>query len=171
MLKDLQKLFYGVITSILVFLILAVWRKYDTNTFIFLQIVFISILLYFILLIFSRMGLMKLINGNEFVSVLVAFTLIFLLVGNIDRSRSVFLIKWVDQYSKEKPITIAELFTLRSFSLSEEISIKQRIDEQKQTLFIKQVDSKLQVTLLGKCFIKFAEIIAQLLNLKGFKSA
>jgi hypothetical protein len=59
----------------------------------------------------------------------------------------------------------------KQLSVSEGLSIKQRIGEQGQMSFIRKQDSGLEVTFIGRLFIKVAELSAKVLNLKGYQSA
>lgn len=168
---DCRSVLYGILMSILLLTILAVWRVFDTNTFLFIQIVIATFFLYVISIFIPFSLVLSKSVGRELLVVLIAFTVVSTLLLNVDRSRSVFLVKWVYEYSKESPITVDELISKKELSVSEGLSIKQRIGEQGQMSFIKNQDSRLQVTFAGRLFIKVAGLSAKLLNLKGYQSA
>lgn len=169
--SDFKSLIQGLIASAILFIMIGVWRIFDTTTFLFLQIFFSCIFLYIaFVLTFPKTRFIKK-SSQGFLSILIAFTIVSSLTLNIDRSRSVYLVKWVYEYSKEKPVSIEDFLVKKSFSPGDEIGLRQRIAEQKQTLFIQSDDSSLELTLLGKGFIKFAAILSNLLHLDGFKSA
>ncbi len=169
--SDFKSLIQGLVVSAILLLVVGVWRIFDTNTFLFLQIVLSCICLYLFLLFTPLDSPVNKILGNKFLSVLVAFTLVSTLLLNIDRSRSVFLVKWVSQSSKEIPANVDMLLSIYTSSLNTESSIKQRIEEQKDTLFIKDVGSGIEVTRLGKTFIMMADLISKIFNLKGYQKA
>jgi hypothetical protein len=141
----------------------------DTRTFLFSQIVILAFFSYFILILFWRKAI--LFNGREMVSVILAFTLISSLTLNIDRSRSVFLIKWVSILSVANPVTLNSIVEFKNLPSSEIFAIQQRLDEQQQVGMIRKKDSGYELTFRGDIFIKFSNLLAKALNLEGFKSA
>lgn len=169
--SDCKTFFYGFLVSLILFAILGLWRIFDTDMFIFIQIVLATILLYLVSLIAPFMRPLQRVVGREFLIILIAFTITSTLLLNIDRSRSVFLVKWVYENSKEAPIPIEDLIKLKNLSTTEGLSIAQRVGEQGQMVFIKEGGSGLEVTLAGRIFIQMSSFISKLLNLKGYQSA
>ena len=169
--EDFRSVLYGFGMSLVLLAILAIWRTLDTETFLFIQIVIATTFLYLISIFIPFSIVFPKSVGRELLMVLIAFTVVSTLLLNVDRSRSVFLVKWVYESSKENPITVDELILKKQLSVSEGLSIKQRIREQGQMSFIRNQDSGLEVTFIGRLFIKVAELGAKVLNLKGYQSA
>lgn len=169
--SDCKTFFYGFLASLILLAILGLWRIFDTDMFIFIQIILATILLYLVSLLAPFMKPLQRVVGQEFLIILIAFTITSTLLLNIDRSRSVFLVKWVYENSKEAPIPIEDLIKLKNLSATEGLSIAQRVGEQGQMAFIKESGSGLEVTLAGRFFIQMSSLISKVLNLKGYQSA
>jgi len=169
--SDCKTFVYGFLASLVLLAVLGIWRIFDTDMFIFIQIVSATILLYLVSLLAPFMKPLQGVIGREFLIILIAFTITSTLLLNIDRSRSVFLVKWVYENSKEAPIPIEDLIKLKNLSATEGLSITQRVGEQGQMAFIKESGSGLEVTLAGRLFIQMSSFISKLLNLKGYQSA
>ncbi len=168
---DMHSLLLGFITTFILLVTIAFWRLVDTNTFLFIQLVISSLFVYIFMLFLGTFQFAKLFVNREFLSVLIAFTVASSLLLNIDRSRSVYLVKWVYQYSKESPVTLEEIIQVKGLTEAEGLSIKQRVGEQGQLAFIKNDQKGLSVTWLGRAFIRIAEISSKLFSLKGFERA
>ena len=89
---------------------------------------------------------------------------------NIDRSRSVFVLKWVNQYG-QSGTSIEELQKSKNFSSSEKSAVEQRIREQEQMKLLNSKNGKVYISELGKIAIFLFERIAALENLQGYKDA
>lgn len=99
-----------------------------------------------------------------------AFTISSFLLLNIDRSRSVYLIKWVGQ-SQEETLRFDDLVVTKNLAESDAAAIRQRIDEQSQIKFIYEEEQTLHLTVLGKTFYFLANSFAKIYNLQGYKEA
>jgi hypothetical protein len=168
---DMQSLLLGLSATFLLFVMIGIWRLFDTNTFLFIQLVISSILLYILIVFLGIFPFAKFFVSREFLSILIAFTVASSLLLNIDRSRSVYLVKWVYQYSKESPVPLEEIIAVKRLTEAEGLSIKQRVGEQGQLAFIKNDQKGLSVTWLGRAFVSLAEICSKLFNLNGFERA
>lgn len=167
--KEFEKLLSGILISALILVLLGVWRIFDEQTFLFSQIVLLSFATYFLLLNLRTSP--SLFKGNELVSVLIAFTLISTLTLNIDRSRSVFVIKWVSTLSSTSPTTLDEIIKYKNFTASESSAIMQRLAEQEQIGMLNKSPTGYRLTFLGNCFIKVSQFLAKVLHLKGFEES
>ena len=94
----------------------------------------------------------------------------FLLL-NIDRSRSVYVLKWVD-YSGKSGVSMSDILSKGSGSDMDTFALKQRIDEQIQSGNIQRNSSQtLTTTYQGHLLNQFFRIIARLESLDGYSKS
>lgn len=169
--NELYKLILSVAGSLILFVLIAFWRLFDPNSFLFLQILFCSaIFLLFLYSLRSRKFPFKLINGNELLIVSISFILVTFLLLNIDRSRSFFLLKWVES-SGSHGTTITELQKHKNLSDSDLVAVKQRVKEQDQSGFIFKENERIYISRQGKILVFIFRNLASFENLKGYLNA
>lgn len=169
--EELFKVRQAALTTLYISMSIAIWRFFDTKTFIFIQIILCSFL--FLIIKYAKRLFRFKVNkdtGNELLSVAIAFILITSTLINIDRSRSVFVLKWVNQYG-QSGTSIEELQKSKNFSSSEKSAVEQRIREQEQMKLLNSKNGKVYISELGKIAIFLFERIAALENLQGYKDA
>lgn len=169
--REMKKVFTGLLSSFLLFLAIASWRAFDSRTFLFIQILVSTIALLFLLYLISYFFQVSFFREQELLSIFIAFTLVSFLLLNIDRSRSVFLIKWVGQATQVGETSTEQLFVSKNLSLADKKAILQRIEEQGQIKFIDAKENTLSLTWLGQLFFELATFMADFFNLNGFKRA
>lgn len=169
--KEFERILVGLATTLLAMLIIAIWRQFDTQTFIFLQILAVSILIAILCYALSETKyLSKFLHQNELVAALIPFVLVSFLLLNIDRSRSIYLLKWVGS-NQNSGTTLEQLRTVKNLTPSEFSAIQQRISEQEQSGTIVEKNSNIQLSLRGQFMLKIIEAVARFENLTGYFKA
>ena len=165
------KLFMCVSVTILLLAILAIWRLFETNTFIFIQIIICTLILLLTLysLRLTRFRL-RFLKGNELLVISMSFIIVTFLLLNIDRSRSFFLLKWVESVGNNG-ISFTELQKQKNLSDSDIIAIKQRIQEQDQSGFLFIHSERIYISREGKFLVFIFRSVASFENLEGYKNA
>jgi hypothetical protein len=156
--------------TLVAFLALAVVRFFDNSSFLFLQVLLITLLI--ALLIYGLSGIsshrFKIdLRGRELAMTSIVFLVLSFSVLNIDRSRSFYLIKWIS-ISSHQGATITQISEKYNLSAQDSKELAQRVEEQKESRTIVEVDGKLQLTLLGKVIVTVSSWIAHLTNLTGY---
>jgi hypothetical protein len=155
------------------FILLALWRVFDSNTFTFHQIILICLVIgasIYFFTFFGKGGIARILSGKELAAILIIFTFLSFLILNVDRSRSVYLLKWVEM-SSSSGISEEELSNRIGFSKIEKSDFKQRINEQISSGTIRLDQDKLKLTLSGTLLTKFFNFLAKFENLKGYPSS
>ena len=165
------KLFMCVSVTILLLAILAIWRLLETNTFIFIQIMICTLILLLALysLRLTRFR-SRFLKGNELLVISMSFIIVTFLLLNIDRSRSFFLLKWVEDVGN-KGISVTELQKQKNLSDADIIAIKQRIQEQDQSGFLFIHNERIYISREGKFLVFIFRSVASFENLEGYKNA
>ena len=165
---EVKKIFISILTSLLILLILAFWRIFEIRTAIFIQIFISSLFLLSILYLlrYSRVNL-KSFNGNEMISIIIGMLLVLFLILNIERSRSIFLLKWVEAAGRNG-ITISELSIQKDLSKSDLNAIIQRVEEQDQTGFLFTKNERIYISSSGKILVFFFASVARFERLEGY---
>lgn len=164
---ELRKVFAGLICTMFSMLILSVWRQYDSKTFLFIQIVSVTIFSYILFLRIENKA--KYFSGNSMVAALISFTLLTSLALNIDRSRSVLVIKWVYQLSSHSTTNIDEIASFKNLTLNEIPAIEQRLKEQSEIGLLREQTANYSLSLAGKLFIAIANFLSNMLKLNGYR--
>lgn len=159
------------VVTLLLLAVLAIWRYFETNTFIFIQIIVCSIILLslFYLLRLSN-SKFKFFNGNELLIIAISFIVVTFLLLNIDRSRSFFLLKWVDS-SGSNGITVQEIQKQKNLSETDLIAVRQRIQEQDQSGFLIVRNERIYISQEGKVLVFIFRNLARVENLTGYGKA
>jgi len=168
---EIRKILTGIVTTLIAMLVIAVWRQFDTNTFIFLQILLVTLLIAILCYVLSENKyLKKFLHQNELIAALIPFVIVSFLLLNIDRSRSIYVVKWVGA-NQNVGVTLEELRTSKNLTPSEYSAIQQRINEQVQSGTLVEADSKIRLTVRGKIMLKIIEAVAKIENLTGYSKA
>lgn len=168
--RELLTILLSVIFTFIAFIFLAILRLFDDTTFSFLQILLVTMLVAIFVYGLSFIPLSRftaVFHGRELAITLVVFTILSFTVLNIDRSRSFYLLKWVSIAGNTGTSTadIAEKYNLTGQDF---IDIRQRIEEQKESGSITEVDGKLKLTFLGKLIVNISTFTANFANLSGY---
>lgn len=165
---EFRKVLLGIICTVFSLFILSIWRHYDSETFLFIQIICVTFFSYlFFLTVESKI---KYFNGNSLVAALISFTLVTSLALNIDRSRSVQVIKWVYQLSSHSAVSIEEIARFKDLTLNEIPAIEQRLKEQHDLGLLHEQDENYSLSFSGNLFIKIANFLSKVLELSGYRS-
>ena len=168
-LPELRKLGNGFAFLLLNLILLALWRNFDVKTFLFLQIVATHIITIAICYFVSVVKEPKW-KGEELLMFFLSLFLISLILLNIDRSRSVFLLKWANEAGPAgiEYSVLAEQSGLKSNNTKDYL---QRIDEGVQSKNLKVQNKKVEITSQGKFLLIIFRLIADIEKLNGFKGA
>jgi hypothetical protein len=109
------------------------------------------------------------LQGRELVSVVVMFTLLSFSLLNIDRSRSVYLLKWVS-ISEKSETTFQVFIDSRANSKLDVRDLTQRLNEQKSLKTISIHENQIELTLFGRFIVWTSNFVGSFQNLKGYKS-
>lgn len=169
--SELKTIISSIAGAILILLFLVIWRTFDTETFLFLQICATSLFAYVTIMLFRITGKRSIFLNQELAVIAISFVIITTLTLNIDRSRSVFVLKWVNELSSSSPVKIEEIVKFKDLSLLDTAVVTQRLDEQEQLGLLDEVGNGYKLSVVGNIFIKFASAFAKLMNLSGFARA
>ena len=116
---------------------------------------------------FTILAFFKKFNfGNFLVALLLSYSVTTSSIMTIDRSRSVYVLSWIDELSSVERI---EFFVESKFGGVEKSALSQRIDEQIQRNLVESDgNSRLTLTWSGKLFLKIARLTAVIFNLEYF---
>ena len=118
---------------------MVIWRTFDTETFLFLQICATSLFAYVTIMLFRITGKRSIFLNQELAVIAISFVIITTLTLNIDRSRSVFVLKWVNELSSSSPVKIEEIVKFKDLSPLDTAVVAQRLDEQEQLGLLDEV--------------------------------
>lgn len=166
---DAKTLLLGFATSIFALMLLGVWRRLDLTTFLFIQILTLTFLLY-VTLFFIGKHRISFIASRELSIVLIVFLVATSTTLNIDRSRSFATLKWVSQIQDSGPVKIEEIRIAKGLSAEEAMAVEQRIYEQVQLGSLIETPEGVSLSRMGVVILWIAENIATLCNLKGYKN-
>ena len=113
---------------------------------------------------------LRFLKGNELLVISMSFIIVTFLLLNIDRSRSFFLLKWVESVGNNG-ISFTELQKQKNLSDSDIIAIKQRIQEQDQSGFLFIHSERIYISREGKFLVFIFRSVASFENLEGYKNA
>jgi hypothetical protein len=89
---------------------------------------------------------------------------------NIDRSRSVAVLKWVEQLQDSGPVQPLEIAQAKRLSSEESKAIQQRIEEQIQFGSLKRASTGVMLTKRGSVIVWVADKISKLCHLTGYQN-
>ena len=170
--REALTLFVALSVTLIGFCVLAIVRLFDSRTFLFIQILALSGLLVFSLYIFSSNfhgNLASIVRGRELVSVLVMFTILSFSLLNIDRSRSIYLLKWI---SVSESSTLTPKVFIKSHAQSDQDirDLTQRLHEQEALGSVSLESDSLKLTSLGQIIVTSSYFLAKFESLDGFNS-
>jgi hypothetical protein len=168
--SDFQVILRGFFFSIPALLLLSLMRLLSPQNFLFKQILWVTLILYLLLLIPQVTEKLK-VERQRVVLALIVFSILSTLLLNIDRSRSVFVLKWTSEVSKSGLATPESIVSYKGFEPSYIEPIRQRLDEQRQLGTVSQDMSGYRLTLFGKVILKISHAISILSSLDGFRKA
>ena len=169
--SELKTIISSIAGAILILLFLVIWRTFDTETFLFLQICATSLFAYVTIMLFRITGKRSIFLNPELAVIAISFVIITTLTLNIDRSRSVFVLKWVNELSSSSPVKVEEIVKFKDLSPLDTAVVAQRLDEQEQLGLLDEVGNGYKLSVFGNLFVKFASAFAKLMNLSGFARA
>lgn len=169
---EIEKILIGLLFTAIAFLVLAAVRIFSTNLFLFLQIVIVSLLLLLFAYFLSRKSTFaKWLLGSEIYVTIFAFTLTSFLLLNVDRSRSVYVLKWID-VQRVEGISFEELLEIGKKEAMNRSSLKQRLEEQIQSGNVYREDNGFyRTTLRGHALNSFFALVAEIQHLEGYKKS
>jgi hypothetical protein len=152
---------------------LAIYRIISPSIFLFEQILVTSLVAGFfsiILIKFPNPVQPQTFNGilaiTSVLSILFSYSLTTSSIMQVDRSRSVYVIAWVDQFKSEQKI---ENFVSNNFGGVEKTALHQRIQEQISRGFIAEPnDGELTLSKKGKVLLRVAIVLAATFNLESY---
>lgn len=169
--SELKIIISSIACASLILLFLVIWRTFDTETFLFLQICATSLFAYVAIMLFRIGGKRSIFHNQELAVIAISFVIITTLTLNIDRSRSVFVLKWVNELSSSSPVKIEEIVKFKDLSPLDAAVVAQRLDEQEQLGLLDEVGNGYKLSVFGNLFVKFASAFAKVMNLSGFARA
>ncbi len=121
--KDFFTVLSGFFVSFVGFLLISLWRIFDTETLLIVQIFCVSVIFYFLMIVHETFWQKSYSYQNKLVTTLLVFIVLSFLLLNIDRSRSVYILKWVSQTSVSTGYTdislISEIYNLQLSEVAE----------------------------------------------------
>jgi len=157
--------------------ILFALRRIAPDFLLFESIILAVLIQLFLLRVILKIAKINLLLKRIFVSplmvfllsALVSFNLLFFSLMMIDRSKSLYVVKWVGSF---QPVTKTALY--EKIGISEKSSegeyIEIRISEQKLRRVLSEQNGYLQLTVYGTLIHKTANIVAEIFLLDGWTS-
>lgn len=168
--REFKTVLISALVTVIGFLILAFWRLIQNSTFLFTQILVVTLILGVLVYFFSSIFESKfstVLRGRELTSIVLAFTIISFITLNVDRSRSFYLVKWVSE-SSDTGTTLQEISKSKNFSPEDIKDFRQRINEQKESGTLKVENGQIKVTLLGSIVVSVSRFFAKFASLEGY---
>lgn len=165
---DAKTIAFGLVASALTFVVLGTWRRVDIATFLFIQILALTLLLYIVLILASKRRF-PLINTRELSIVMIVFLVVTSTTLNIDRSRSFATLKWVSEMQELGPVSVEKIITVKKLNEEDERAIEQRIKEQLQLGSLSKTSEGIKLSVMGVVIVWIAERISTLCNLTGYR--
>lgn len=117
----------------------------------------------------SLIGSVRMICYLSFIGFLIATIVFPYSLVNIDRSRSFFVLSWVDH--GEISVNSGEMtLNVISHESVDRIGVLQRLNEQQQRGLVTKKDNSFEVTNYGKCMLQIANFLAKLFNLENWEA-
>ncbi len=164
-------------------LILLIWRIFEPTNLLFDQFCVISALIFILSFALkystsrsaNSLSKIKQAAAISLVSSLLYFSIVQYTVLAIDRSRSFYVLSWIDQglFIDEKNQYVLidkKLPTNIDLDPNNLVPINQRISEQISRKLVTFQDSNLVLTTAGKAMLKISNYTAKIFNLNGWKS-
>jgi hypothetical protein len=152
-------------------LLLLVFRKLKGfNEILFDQILFASLILVFLALMYIKLKKNCKFGGLEvFIAAVLFFNLATYSLVNIDRSRSFYILAWIDKKELVLNAGRVDLTDIQSPEKRNAPAIISRLEEQiDRNLVVRQGD-ELKLTLSGKVYLGIADFLAKIYSLNGWR--
>ncbi len=172
--KFTRKFIFLVLPNILGLIILSSWRMISPKIDLFSQILLVSILVFFISTLLSTLAnkkdqlLQVYFKKTLFVSLVMAlifYNLTTATLLNIDRSRSFYVLAWLD----EDLLRVDTEGRLINYATSKESinleAISERLEEHRGRFF---VTNEYKLTTLGKEAVRVSHLLARIFTLEGW---
>jgi hypothetical protein len=179
-----SKIFFctaSVFSATLGSIFLAVWRLYFPTTLLFDQFCLITALIFVVNLLFlitfskgkSIHSSRTVITLVSLVTALTYFTTVQYTILAIDRSRSFYVLSWVDQgwinvINNELRIDPRINTAQVDLDVNNLLPLNQRLDEQLSRGLISRAPNRLQLTWAGKVLLNTSNFAAKVFNLQGW---
>jgi hypothetical protein len=102
------------------------------------------------------------------ISILVLYITFWTILGNVDRSRSVYVLSWVGNNLVQIKPTGYDLKLVNSYAAKDFVGIEMRLQEHIDRNLIKSNDSEVSLTIYGSALLEFIKLSANVFNLHGF---
>ena len=154
--------------------ILMIWRYFIRTSLIFDQIFAISLVS---LLLFVSLKLKENLNFNKLkipdfnitiISILLFFILGTSVLMNVDRSRSIYIFKWINRCQETPTKDYTECLIS---SRTDESEVVFRIREQIARKLVKEENARYELTIGGSAIFVASNQLAHIFNLDGYKNA
>jgi hypothetical protein len=160
--------------------LLIVWRGFQPTTLLFDQFLLITILVLVVSLIYLKFNIDRfhIKEQNQLVATLMSitialsyFSVVQYYVLTVDRSRSIFILNWVDKGKIFYGSTGVTVLPTNLEEMKVVSSVGQRINEHRQRGLI-GLDAKgrYNLTYAGKIILKTSEATASIFNLNGWRA-
>lgn len=163
----------GIIFTLFSFSELALWRHFNPNIFSFHQILiicFMNLIFLYLLETLKPNSFTSFFHGKELIVVLISFLIVSFLVLNVDRSRSFYLIRWVE-ISEPHGTSIYKIADKYDLSNQEVKDFNLRIREQVSSGTISISRGTMHLTLMGKLLANLFSFTAKFESLNGYPKA
>ena len=114
-------------------------------------------------------GSVRVITYLAFIGLLISTIVFPYSLVNIDRSRSFFVLSWVD-HGKISVNSGEITLSVISHESVDKIGVLQRLNEQEQRGLVNKKDNSFEVTDYGKFMLRIANFLAKLFNLENWEA-
>lgn len=170
--KETAKIAQGLCITLCLLIGIACLRAYSTGTFLFIQIISACLVLLLILYVLGHSSVrVSWIRGSEIYLTVFAFTISSFLLLNVDRSRSIYLLKWIDN-NRSTGLTFRELATIAERESFGENALIQRLREQIESgnVYL-DPQTRYRSTFRGHTLNVFFSTLADFEHLEGYKGS
>lgn len=117
----------------------------------------------------TLIGSVRMVSYLAFIGLLIATIVFPYSLVNIDRSRSFFVLSWVD-HGKISVNSGEITLSVDSHESVDKIGVLQRLNEQEQRGLVSKKDNSFEVTGYGKFMLRIANSLAKLFNLENWEA-
>jgi len=125
------------------------------------------------ILVLGIIGILKRVRFSKFIKdvviiLLILYILFSMVLVNVDRSRSVFDLNWVEKNLVYVDTNGYNLKLVNSSAAEDYFGIVMRLDEQMSRNLITKTNSQIFLTYTGRILLEFFNFTARAFNLQGF---
>lgn len=148
-------------------------RNLDTSSKLFEQILASTAVCFIVFLVKGLLSSKRLLTSSEYLAWLL-FVSIFFCFGasvtllNIDRSRSFYVLSWVDAGVVSGSISKPDLKNVKSLEKIDVNAISQRLSEQSQRGLISVSNNEFSLTIGGRILVTLSKSLSNLFKLNGW---